>query len=110
MRPCFPPAHGRFCEAADVPTAHPCRCVPAGCEVGRLDPAEGWDFACRPSTRPSGLGEPLGPLMLRFTHILAWAGFVGKEPGPQRCPLARVPGERRAAPITEGHRCTSTYS
>lgn len=40
----------------------------------------------------------------------AWAGFVGKEAGPQRSPLSRVPGERRVAPVTEGHLCTSTSS
>lgn len=99
LRPCFPPTHGRFCEAVDAPTPHPCRSPPAGGEVGRLDPRRVGSFR---AVRALGLGGPGAPrslLMGRFTHRVTWAGFVGKEPRRQRSSLPRVPGERRAAPV-----------
>lgn len=106
LRPCFPPAYGRFCEAVSVPAAHPCRSPPPGREVGRLDPRR-VETLC--VARALGLGGPRRPSRSAAAKLpaLAWAGLVGgggqKQAGPRRCPSSRVPGERRVALVTEGH-------
>lgn len=99
LRPCFPPAHGRFCEAVDAPTPHPCRSPPAGCEVGRPDPRRVGSFRAARALGLGGPGAPRSLLMGRFPRRVTWAGFLGKEARRQHSPLSCAPGERRAAPV-----------
>lgn len=108
LRPCFPPAHGRFCEAVDAPTPHPCRSPPAGGEVGRLDPRRVGSFRAVRALGLGGPGVPRSLLMGRFTHRVTWAGFVGKEPRRLGAPLSLVSLGKGGLPqFTEGHLCTS---
>lgn len=107
LRPCFPPAHGRFCEAVDAPSPHPCRSPPAGREVGRLDARRVGSLR---AVRALGLGGPGASRSLltgRFTHsYVRWA--LGGRSLVASAPLSLVSLGKGGPPqFTEGHLCTS---